>query len=142
MTLWTVTLCTLVDVLNSISAFIFCFQKKRVWFPDPEVSDTLLFYAHDTVESGAGRVTGGQSPCSQTDMLPNRRRRRRRWRASFSSDTDVHDESHVSTRSADLNRMSGCIKGKAEFAIDTEFQNENAYEKEDVLRVSLNFRFA
>jgi hypothetical protein len=46
--LWAVTLYTLVDVLNSISACIFYFQKKRVWFPDPEVSYTVLFYAHDT----------------------------------------------------------------------------------------------
>jgi hypothetical protein len=109
----------LVDVLNSISARIFCFQKKRVWFPDPEVSDTLLFHPHDTVESGAGRVMGRQSPCSQTDVLRNNRRRRR-WHASFSSDTDVHDESHVSACSVNLNRMHGCAKGNAEFAISTE----------------------
>jgi hypothetical protein len=128
----------LVDVLNSISACIFCFQKKPVGFPDPEVSRTLLFYEHDTVESDAGCMTGRQLPCSQTNMLPNNRRRRR-WRASFSSDTDVHEESRVST-SANLNGMYGCTKGKTEFDIDTEFQNENAYEKEDVLRVSLNVK--
>jgi hypothetical protein len=137
-----IILIVLVDVLNSISACIFCFQKKRVWFPDPEVSDTLLFYAHDTVESAAGRMTGRQSPCSQTYMLPNNRRRRRRWHASFSSDTDVHDESHVSTHSANLNGIYGCAKGKTEFAIDIEFQNANTYGKEDVTRISVNVRFA
>jgi hypothetical protein len=41
-----------------------------VWFPDPEVSDTL-FYAHDNVESSFGCMTGRQLPCSQTNMLPN-----------------------------------------------------------------------
>jgi hypothetical protein len=80
-----------------------------------------------TLESGDGRMMRRQSPCSQTDMLPNNKGRR--WRGSFGSDTNVHDRSHISTLSANLNTMYGCAKGKTEFAIDTEFQNENAYEK-------------
>jgi hypothetical protein len=116
------------------------FQKKRVWFPDPEVSDTLLFSVHDTEESNAESMMKRHSPCSQTNILPNNRRRRR-WHASFGSDTNVHVERRVSTCSANLNTAYACAKGKAEFAIDTEYQNENAYKK-DVLGVSLNVRFA
>ncbi|PNF28294.1 hypothetical protein B7P43_G05444 [Cryptotermes secundus] len=84
-------------------------KKTRVWFPDPEVSDTLLFYANDTVESGVGRMTGRELPCSETNMLPNTRRRRR-CRTLFSSDADVHDESHVSVRSSNLTGIYGCAK--------------------------------
>jgi hypothetical protein len=107
-------LLTFVEVLSNVSACTFCFQKKRVWFPDPEVSDTV-FYTRDTKGSSAG--SRKCSPCPHSDMLV-RSRRRARLRASFNSDTSAHDEGPVSTHSANQTTAYRCANG------NTGFQNE------------------
>jgi hypothetical protein len=108
-------LLTFVEVLSDVSACTFCFQKKRVWFPDPEVSDTVLFYARDSVRSSAG--SRKCTSCPQAGTLV-RSRRRARLLASFNTDTSVHDESPVSTHSANVTTAYRCANG------NTGFQNE------------------
>jgi hypothetical protein len=99
-----------------------------VWFPDPEVSDTAFFTDYPD-ESSARNMITRQSPYSPTKIMPGGRRMTRRRSAALSSDTNIHDESHVSAPSANVNTTYGGAKGKTEFAIDTEFQNETLVKK-------------
>jgi len=68
-----------------------------VWFPDPEVSGTRLFSAHDTVESSGGNVTKKRSRHSRTKMLLNMRRKGGKHHGAVISHTTIHDDSPVSS---------------------------------------------
>ncbi|KDR08759.1 Telomere-associated protein RIF1 [Zootermopsis nevadensis] len=68
-------------------------KKKRVWFPDPEVSGTRLFSTHDAVDSACTSMSKRRSPHSPTRMLLGRRRKARTQCAAVSIDTGIHDKS-------------------------------------------------
>jgi hypothetical protein len=112
------------DILLCMCIFLLV-QKKRVWFPDPEVSGTKLFSAFDAVDGSCANINKQRSPRTLTKMLSGMRRKARRQRAAISSDTIIHDESSVSAFSSSMpSATSTCGEGWSKFVICVKFQAE------------------
>jgi hypothetical protein len=72
-------------------------QKKRVWFPDPELSSIRYF---DTEEGGIQGRRKRCSPSAKTRQLLGKRRVAGRCHAAGTGDTSLEDECTFSAFSA------------------------------------------